>query len=151
VVDSPRVAEYYSVALPKDASYEQKKQAVMRATGWGCDEECEWLEVDENGDVLPKCETDEVIDKWLSARLIDVDLDRHARFAERIATEYAPGFEIWRALPAHQAERLGFRESDLGGPASYVACVSIRASEEELQQVLETYGLPFVVEELAAD
>ena len=52
---------------------------------------------------------------------------------------------IWEALPAHQAERMGFRNADLGGPASSVPCVSIRASEEELQQVLELYGLGFVV------
>jgi hypothetical protein len=33
---------------------------------------------------------------WL---LIDVDIDRHAHFCERIATEYTPGFIIWDRLP----------------------------------------------------
>jgi hypothetical protein len=147
IVDSPSMAEYYDVKLPEDATYEQKKQAVMAAAGWDYDEECEWLEVDENGDALPECETDQVINEWLSSLLIDVDIERHGQFAARIATEYTPGFEIWRALPAHQAERLGFCESDLGGPASSVPCVSIRASAEELQQVLELYGLPFSLEQ----
>ena len=124
---------------------EQKKQAVMEATGWEYDEECEWLEVDVNGDALPGFETNDVICEWLADLLIYVDPDRHGHYTARIATEYTPGFEIWQALPEHQAERLGFRESDLGGPASSVPCVSIRASAEELQQVLETYGLPFIV------
>ena len=150
-VESPTMAEYFGVKLPDGASYQQKKEAVMAAAGWEFDEECEWLKVDEIGDGLPEYETDEVIDDWLAMRAIDVDVERHAHFAERIATEYTPGFEIWKALPPHQAERLGFRESDLGGPASSVPCVSIRASAEELQQVLDTYGLPFLVAELVDD
>lgn len=72
-----------------------------------------------------------------------MDIDRHAHFCDRIATEYTPGFVIWDRLPPHEAERLGFRKSDLGAPASYVPCVSTRASAEELNSVLEHYGLPF--------
>ena len=145
IVNSPSMAEYFDVELPEDATYEQKKQATMKAAGWDYDEECEWLQVDGNGDAFPEYETDEVINEWLSTLVIDVDVERHAHFAERIATEYTPGFMIWEALPAHQAERMGFRNADLGGPASSVPCVSIRATEEELQQVLELYGLGFVV------
>jgi len=109
----------------------------MKAAGWEYDEECEWLQVDKNGDTLPECETNDVICEWLSGLLIHVDPDRHGDYIERIATEYTPGFEIWKALPAHQVDRLGVRESDLGGPTSSVPCVSIRATVEELQQVLD--------------
>jgi len=144
-VSSPSMAEYFGVELPEDATYEQKKQATMKAAGWEFDEECEWLKVDDNGDALPEYETEQVINEWLSTLVIDVDVERHAHFAERIATEYTPGFMIWEALPAHQAERLGFRNADFGGPASSVPCVAIRASAEELQQVVELYGLEFVV------
>jgi hypothetical protein len=143
IVDSPTMAEYYGLELPEGASYEKKKRAVMVAAGWDFDEECEWLQTDGNGDALPEYETDEVIDAWLNALLIDVDIDRHAHFCERIATEYTPGFIIWDRLPPHEAERLGFGNADLGGPASYVPCVSTKASAEELNWVLERYGLPF--------
>ena len=145
LVDSPTIAEYYELEVLEGASYEEKKCAVMAAAGWEFDEECEWLQTDENGDALPEYETDEVIDAWLNTLLSDVDIDRYINFGERISTEYTPGFIIWDRLPTHEAERLGFGEADLGGPASSVACVRISASAEELQQVLDLYGLPFVV------
>jgi hypothetical protein len=144
LVDSPTMAEYYGLELPEGASYEQKKQAVMAAAGWDYEEECEWLQVDENGDALPEYETDEVIDAWLSSLISDVDIDRYLHFGERIATEYTPGFIIWDALTEEQRARLGLRESDLGGPASSVPCISTNASIDELSEALEQYGLPFV-------
>jgi hypothetical protein len=138
------MAEYYGLELPEGASYEQKKQAVMAAAGWDYDEECEWLQVDENGDALPEYETDEVIDTWLSSLISDVDIDRYLHFGERIATEYTPGFIIWDALTEEQRARLGLREADLGGPASSVPCISTNASIDELNEVLERHGLMFI-------
>jgi hypothetical protein len=42
-------------------------------------------------------------------------------------------------------KRLGFRERNLGGPASSVPCVSTRASVAELNAVIVAHGLPFLV------
>jgi hypothetical protein len=143
LVDSPTMAEYYGLEWPEGASYEEKKQAVMAAAGWDYDEECEWLQVEENGDALPEYETDEVIDAWLDSLISDVDIDRYLHFGERISTEYTPGFIIWDALTEEHRARLGLRESDLGGPASSVPCISTDASIDELNEALEQHGLPF--------
>ena len=35
----------------------------MKAAGWDYDEECEWLQVDGNGDAFPEYEADEVINE----------------------------------------------------------------------------------------
>ena len=72
------------------------------------------------------------------------DMDFYIAYVSRVSTQYTPGFMIWDALPSHEREALQMRESDLGGPASSVPCVSTQASIQEMNMALMRHNLPFV-------
>ena len=150
---NPSFADYYGINLAEDATYEEKRQAILFATGspfdlWASDDEFGWQERDEQGDIVPSPEADEAITRWLWRPLKESgreqDMDFYIAYVSRVSTQYTPGFMIWDALPSHEREALQMRESDLGGPASSVPCVSTQASIQEMNMALMRHNLPFV-------
>ena len=150
---NPTFADYYGIDLAEGATYEEKRQAILFATGlsfelWASGDEFGWLERDEQGDIVPSPEADEAITRWLWRPLKESgreqDMDFYIAYVSRVSTQYTPGFMIWDALPSHEREALQMRESDLGGPASSVPCVSTQASIQEMNMALMRHGLPFV-------
>jgi hypothetical protein len=113
-----------------------------RATGWSFEEEFGWAKTDENGDLIPGTDTEERLLTCLNSPVDDYDKEK---WGARESGEYAPGFELMWGLPVEDVKRLGLRERDLGGPASYVPCVSTRASVAELNAVIAAHALPFLV------
>ena len=149
VVDgNPTVADYYGIDVADDAPYDDKKQAVLAATGWTSEEEFDWLETDAQGEVVPGTDTDEMITQWLRRPLREFGcepyIDFYFSYGSRTSTQYTPGFLILDSLSAEEREALQIKESDLGGPASSVPCVSTKASIHELNLALKRHGLPFV-------
>ena len=149
VVDgNPTIADYYEIALADDATYDEKKRAILAATGCTCEEEHDWLEMDDQGEVVPGTDTDATITQWLRRPLMESGrepyLDFYFSYGSRTSTQYTPGFLILESLPADEREALQIRESDLGSPASSVPCVSTKAAIHELNWALQRYGLPFV-------
>jgi hypothetical protein len=148
VEGNPTIADYYEIHVADDATYEEKKQALLAATGWDFEDEFGWLEVDESGEVIPGTDTDESITNFLRRPLLDFGcepyIDMYYDFGSRTSTQYTPGFIIWDALNEEEREVLKLRNSDLGGPASSVPCISTLASIDELNEALERHGLPFV-------
>ena len=149
----PTLADYYGIVLADDATYEEKRQAILFATGlpfelWASDDEFGWLERDEQRGIVPSPEDDEAITRWLRRPLRESgreqDRDLYIAYASRVSTQYTPGFVIWDALPAHEREALQMRVSDLGGSASSVRCASTQASIQEMNMALMRHGLPFV-------
>jgi len=142
VDDNPTNSEYYGIDLPPGSTYEETRKAVLDATGWSFDEEFRWAKTDEKGDLIPGTDTEERLLTWLNSPVDRCDLET---WGDRECGEYAPGFELMASLPVEDVKRLGFRERDLGGPASSVPCVSTRASVAELNAVITAHGLPFLV------
>src|SRR5262249_7522452 len=127
--------------------YEETRQAVLDAADW-FDDELPWAETDDKGDLVPGTDTEERFLGWLNSPLDpenDRDFELLTTWGERESTQYAPGFALMRSLPPEDVQRLGLAESDLGGPASYVPCVSTHASREELNAAIAAHDLPFVV------
>ncbi len=150
---NPTFANYYGIDVSKDATYEEKRQAILFATGlsfelWASDDEFGWLERDEQGGIVPSAEADEAITRWLWRPLKESgreqDMDLYIAYARRVSTQYTPGFVIWDAFPPYEREALQIRVSDLGGPASSVPCVSTQASIQEMNMALMRHGLPFL-------
>ena len=145
---NPTVADYYGITLAGDAAYEEKKQAILAATGWTSEEEFDWLETDGQGEVVPGTDTDATITQWLRRPLMESGrepyIDFYFSYGSRTSTQYTPGFLILESLPADEREALQIRESDLGSPASSVPCVSTKASIHELNWAVTRHGLPFV-------
>ena len=148
VEGNPTIADYYEICIADDATYEEKKQALLAATRWEFEDEFGWLELDEFGEVIPGTDTDESITKFLRRPLLDFGrepyIDMYYGFGSRTSTQYTPGFLIWDALNDEERKELQLRNSDLGGPASSVPCISTKASIDELNEALEHYALPFV-------
>jgi hypothetical protein len=148
VEGNPTFADYYEIQVSDDASYQEKKRAVLEATGWEFEDEFGWLKTDEDGEVIPGTDTNESITAWLRRPLLksDSEYDRelYYSFGARSSTQYAPGFMLLEQLPKRIAQRLGVREAGLGGPASTVPCVVTSASIDELNMVIEKLGLPFI-------
>ena len=148
VEGNPTCADYYEIAVADDATYDEKKRAILAATGWTLEEEFDWLETDEQGEVVPGTDTDATITQWLRRPLMEFGgepyIDFYFSYGSRTSTQYTPGFIILDSLPADEREALQIRESDLGGPASSVPCVSTKASIHELNWALKRNGLPFV-------
>jgi len=150
---NPTFADYFGIDLAEDATYDEKRQAILLATGlpfelWASDDEFGWLERDDQGGIVPSAEADEAITRWLRRPLKDSgreqDMDLYISYASRVSTQYTPGFMIWDALTSHECSTLQMTMSDLGGPASSVPCVSTQASIQELNTALMRHGLPFV-------
>jgi hypothetical protein len=141
---NPTFRDLYGINVPDTASYEQKKAATLRATGWEFEEEFRWLTVDQNGDVVPGTDTDETITRWLNCKVDDID-ELCSWCTKNVPDEYYPGRIIYNALTPDERLTLGLVWADLGGPASTVPCVKVTASIEELNSVLAAKGLPFVV------
>jgi hypothetical protein len=148
VEGSPTVADYYGIDVVDDATYDEKKQAILAATGWTSEEAFDWREIDAQGNIVPGSDTDATITQWLQRPLREFGgepyMDFYFSYGSRTSTQYTPGFIILDSLPADEREALEIRESDLGDPASSVPCVSTRASIHELNWALKRHGLPFV-------
>lgn len=126
--DDPTFADYYRIRVADDASYEEKKRAILAATGWESEEEYGWVETDDEGEIIPGTDTDESITAWLRCRLLDAaheyDRDLYFRYGADSSTQYTPGFILLESLPEDECRRLRLGEADLGGPASTLPCVS---------------------------
>jgi len=138
----PTYREYYGVEVPDDAGYEKRRQAVSEATGGKYED---WIETDENGDVVPETEKDERLTAWLNSKVDAYHLDYWDGRSGRVASQYAPGFRLMWSLSEKDISRLGMREGDLGGPASSVPCVVCEVSLEELNRMIEKNDLPFIL------
>lgn len=147
IEDSPTIADYYGIAVDHDASYGEKKQAILSATGWGHKEEFEWLFPDHDGLAPAKPDTDQTITEWLRKPLAkcmrEPYLDFYYGLLAREASEHTPGFLILRSLPSEARMELGIAEVDKGGPASSVPCVKALASIKDLNLAMEYHKLPF--------
>jgi hypothetical protein len=145
VVDqNPTFRQYYGIDVAPGSTYEETRKAVLDATGWSSEEEFQWAETDEKGDLIPGTDTEGRLQAWLNSHLDD-NYDLLETWGAREASEYAPGFELMHCLPIEDVKRLSLREGDLGGPASSVPCVSTRASASELNAVISAHALPFLV------
>jgi hypothetical protein len=148
VEGNPTIADYYGIDVADDATYDEKKEAILAATGWTSEEEFDWLETDGQGNIVPGSDTDATIAQWLRRPLKEFGCEPYTDFyfsyGSRTSTQYTPGFIILDSLPADEREALQIRESDLGGPASSIPCVSTKASKHELNWALKRHGLPFV-------
>jgi hypothetical protein len=142
VDENPTYRQYYGIDAPPGSTYEETRKAVLDATGWSIEEEFQWAKTDENGDLIPGTDTEERLLTWLNS---PVDRCHLETWGERECGEYAPGFELMARLPVEDVKRLGLRERNLGGPASFVPCVATRASVAELNAVIAAHGLPFLV------
>jgi hypothetical protein len=140
VKSNPTNAEFHDIKVAADASYEEKKRAIVEATDWE-DEEFPWLETDENGDAVPGTDTPQRVTDWLNA---EIDIEQLESWGETVAGPYAPGFVLMDALTKDERRALGLREQDNGGPASSVLVVTTTASIEELNDMLSRKNLPFI-------
>lgn len=139
--------EVFNISVPDDATYLEKRRAILSATGWD-EEECMWLETDDRGNVNPDTDTYETISNWLNSEVDPCKNEfeeaiYHQAFDTKF-TEHAPGFQILAELTDDEINQLQFYQSDLGGPASSVPCVKSGATLEELNAMLERKGMPFV-------
>jgi hypothetical protein len=148
----PTFRDVFAITVADTAPYEEKRKAVLEATGWEFPEEFRWLNTDEEGAVIPGTDTDETLTRWLNSEVgysDDYSCGLQERWSSYTSTIYGPGFALMNALTDADAKELGLRYADLGGPASSVPCVASTATIEKLNQVLSAKGLPFVfVEEV---
>jgi hypothetical protein len=98
VEENPTYGQYYGVDVAPGSTYEATRKAVMNATGWSFEEEFQWAETDENGNLIPGTDTEERLLAWLNSHLDD-DYNLLETWGAREASQYAPGFELMRCLP----------------------------------------------------
>lgn len=126
------------------------KREVMNMTDWShypydFDEELGWLQLDDDGRVLPESDTFESMRSWLNEPIsYDHEVERWLERMDPECSQYAPGFLLRASLPEPDVERLQLSDADRGGPASSVPCVSCDASTEDLNAAIEANNLPYV-------
>jgi hypothetical protein len=143
----PTFRDVFAITVADTAPYDEKRKAVLEATGWDFPEEFLWLSTDDEGEVIPGTDTDETLTGWLNSEVTygdDYSCGLLERWSSHTSTIYAPGFALMNSLTGAEIRELGLRHADLGGPASSVPCVASTATIEKLNQVLSARGLPFV-------
>lgn len=142
---SPTEAEYYGLDdMPQSLSFDEKKIFVMEAIGISDEDEIPWL-ADDNDRASFSLERERLLlDEWLN-REIPITDDRLYVWGERTASQYAVGFKIVKALKESDRIALGLREIDLGGPASSVPAVAMKATIEEFNRTMQANELPYLL------
>ena len=129
-INPPCRSEYYAQYINDfdSMSIEEKREAIIvEITG---------------DDPLPGTESKE-FEAWL-AELVDDEFvpETWIEDADETLGEGTPGFLILAYLSNAEAEELGIRKVDLGGPASSCPMVEFSGEPEMLQRILEEKGLP---------
>lgn len=148
-LSNPSYGDCFGIDPSQHASFEELRRATMEAGGWGDEDQFPWCDLDDDDEVLPETDTLERLVAWLKSPLgsdgwTDWEWSLMERWAVDEATIYAPGLQIYSALPDSERRELSLSYADLGGPASSVPCVTAQASLDKFNEAMRLRSLPFL-------